>query len=64
MCSCHLFIKMECTLVRFYVREPNSKTCLDLIFVGPLCEKATFVSDENYSTSAIRKFMLDVARSW
>ena len=42
----------------FLVREPNSEKCLDLIFVAPPCEKVVFVSDENYITSAIRKFML------
>ena len=42
------------------VLEPNSENCLDLIFVAPPCEKVIFVSDENFITSAIRKFMLDM----
>ena len=42
------------------VREPNSENCLDMIFVGPPCEKVIFVSEENCITSAIRKFILDM----
>ena len=43
-----------------YVWEPNSEDFLDLIFVAPPCEKVIFVSDKNYITSAIKKFMLDM----
>ena len=48
------------------VQEPNSENsensenCLDLIFAAPPCKKVVFVSDENYITSAIGKFMLDM----
>ena len=42
------------------VQEPNSENCLDFIFAAPLCEKVAFVSHENYVTSKIRKFMLDM----
>ena len=41
-------------------REPNSENCSDLIFVPPPYEKVIFVFDENYITSAIEKFMLDL----
>ena len=42
------------------VQEPNSKDCLHLIFVASPCEKVISVSDENYITYAIRKFILDM----
>ena len=42
------------------VQEPNSKNCLDFIFVAPPCEKVISVSDENYITFSIRQFMLDM----
>ena len=42
------------------VWEPNSENCLDLIFAASPCEKVIIVSDTNYITSAIRKFMLDM----
>ena len=42
------------------VREPNSGSCLDLIFAAPPCEKVIIVPDTNYITSAIRKFLLDM----
>ena len=53
------FSDIEATLI-IIVWEPISENCLDLIFVAPLCEKFIFVSDANYITSAIRKFMLDM----
>ena len=43
-----------------YAVLPNSENCLDLIFVAPPCEKFVLVSDKNYITSAVRKFMLDM----
>ena len=42
------------------VRKPNSENCLNFIFVASHCEKVIFVSDENYITYAIRKFMFDM----
>ena len=38
----------------------NTKGC---IFVVSDCEKVIFVSDENFITCAIRKFMLDMPSS-
>ena len=49
-----------CKEILEVVREPNSENCLALIFVVSPCEKVIFVSDENYITAAIRKFMSDM----
>ena len=48
-----------CMDFRPIVQEPNSESCLDFIFVASACEKVIFMSDEDYITYAIRKFMLD-----
>ena len=45
------------------VPESNSENCLNVIFVASPCEKVIFVSDEEYVTSAIRNFMLDMVAS-
>ena len=42
------------------VWEPNSENYLDLIFVASACEKVISVSDENYITYAMRKFMMEM----
>ena len=42
------------------VQEPNSENCLDLIFAASPCEKVIIVPVRNCTTSAIRKFMLDI----
>ena len=48
-------------LTKVIVREPNSENCLDLIFATAPYEKVIIVPDkDDYITSAIRKFMLDM----
>ena len=49
-------------LSRDHVNRPLvlESNCLDLIFDAPTCEKVIIVPDQNYITSPIRKFMLDM----
>ena len=55
--------QMSCENRKPITWEPNSENCLDLIFVPSPCEKDIIVSDTNFITSAIRKFMLDIPSS-
>ena len=42
------------------VQEPNYEICLNLIFVVSPYENVTIFPDTNYTTSAIRKVMMDM----
>ena len=63
--NCRLFLVRTSSVLEVQVRPlvqgPNSQNCLCLVSVAFPFEKVIFVSDTNYVTSAIRKFMLGMA---
>ena len=58
--KCVNVLKLKNLWVGSLVNGPNSKNCLDLIFVASPYAKVIFLSDTNYITFAIRKFVLDM----
>ena len=51
-------------LDRLVVWEPDSDSCLNLIFVPFPCDKVVIVPDTNHITPAIKKCHVGHAKSW